>query len=202
MNESRPVSAWKRQKKRRKRARERARSEVASDFLSPSHARGLVNTWPRCFRRIKRAIRRARRGARPLLMSPRPPDDKQNGVAGMCTRAVLHLGRSDAPGDSSARKDPFLGLLVSGGALLKIHYSYDGIDRLNPLGISFVIYQAGFDPRLTACRAACIIIRGKYLLGPADEIWRFPSCMFMYTYTYGRVCQLSIVYRIDWGNFV
>lgn len=32
-------------------------------------------------------------------------------------------------GDSPARKDSFLALLVSGGGLLNIHYSYAGIDR-------------------------------------------------------------------------
>lgn len=117
--------------------REKAGSEVASDFLSLGLARRLVNTWPRCFRRIKRVIR-ATSLKSVLLMSRLPMiSRKRRGVCtrGMSSLAASHLGRSDATprADITARKDSFLTLLVSVG-LLKIHYSYNGIDRRYPLG--------------------------------------------------------------------
>lgn len=119
--------------------REKAGSEVASDFLSLGLARRLVNTWLRCFRRIKQA-RDSRDIAKSALLISRllMISRKRKGVCtrGMSSLAASYLGRSDATprGDITARKDSFLTLLVSGIGLLKIHYSYKGIDRRYPLG--------------------------------------------------------------------
>lgn len=65
--------------------REKAGSEVASDFLSLGLARRLVNTWPRCFRRIKRVIR-ATSLKSALLMSRLPMISRKR--RGVCTRYV------------------------------------------------------------------------------------------------------------------